>query len=73
MDDFPDYPCRHCIAQGCRSTGWQGCLKFRVWFGRWWDLVRRNAAEWRAQPAGDVENEEVGKQSGEINDAQRAE
>ena len=73
MDNFPDYPCRHCKTQSCQSTGWQGCLKFRVWFGRWWDLVHSNAAKWRAQPAGDVENENMSKYSGEINDAQRAE
>ena len=72
MDNFSDYPCRHCKTQSCRSTGWQGCLKFRVWFGRWWDLVRRNAAEWRVQPTGDAENENMSKYSGEINDAQRA-
>lgn len=72
MDNFSDYPCRHCKTQSCQSTGWQGCLKFRVWFGRWWDLVRRNAAEWRAQPAGDAENEEADKHSGENCDAQRA-
>ena len=73
MDNFSDYPCRHCKAQSCLSTGWQGCLKFRVWLGRWWDLVRRNAAEWSVQAAGGAENGEVGKQPDEINDAQRAE
>ena len=73
MDNFSDYPCRHCKTQSCRSTGWQGCLKFRVWFGQWWDLVRRNAAEWRVQTAGDTENDGTSKQSDEINDAQRAE
>ena len=72
MDNFSDYPCRHCKTQSCQSTGWQGCLKFRVWFGRWWDLVRRNAAERRVQPAGDAESENMSKCSGEINDAQRA-
>lgn len=72
MDNFSDYPCRHCKTQNCRSTGWQGCLKFRVWFGRWWDLVRRNAAEWRVQPAGDAENENMSKYSGEKNDVQSA-
>ena len=72
MDNFSDYPCRHCKTQSCRSTGWQGCLKFRVWFGRWWDLVRRNAAELSVQPAGDAENENMSKCSGEKNDAQRA-
>ena len=72
MDNFSDYPCRHCKTQSCQSTGWQGCLKFRVWFGRWWDLVRRNAAKRRVQTAGDVENEETSKCSGEKNDAQSA-
>ena len=72
MDNVSDYPCRHCNTQSGRSTGWQGCLKFRVWFGRWWDLVRRNADKWRAQPAGDAENENMSKYSGETNDAQRA-
>lgn len=73
MDNFSDYPCRHCKTQSCRSTGWQGCLKFRVWFGRWWDLVRMNAAEWSTRAAGDTENEETSKYSDKINDAQRAE
>ena len=72
MDNFSDYPCRHCKTQSCRSTGWQGCLKFRVWFGRWWDLVRSNVAEWRVQTAGDAENEETSKRSGEKNGAQSA-
>lgn len=72
MDNFSDYPCRHCKTQSCRSTGWQGCLKFRVWFGQWWDLVRRNAAEWRVQTAGDAENEETSKCSGEKNGVQSA-
>ena len=72
MDDFPDYPCRHCKTQSCQSTGWQGCLKFRVWFRRWWDLVRRNATT-RVQTAGDAENEETSKYSDKICDAQRAE
>ena len=35
--------------------------------------IAGRGATTRAQPAGDVENEEVGKQSGKINDAQRAE
>lgn len=71
MDNFSDYPCRHCKTQSCQSTGWQGCLKFRVWFGRWWDLVRGNAAKWRVQSAGDAENENTSKYSGEKNGAQR--
>ena len=45
MDDFPDYPCRGCGNRSCRNIGWQKCLKFRIWFGRWWETVRRNAAE----------------------------
>ena len=45
MDDFPDYPCRGCGNRSCRNIGWQKCLRFRVWFGRWWGVVRRNAAE----------------------------
>ena len=72
MDDFPDYPCRGCGNSSRKCIGWQKCLKYRIWFGRWWGTVRRNAAEWRVQPAGDAENENMSKCSGEKNDAQSA-